>query len=194
MAGGVTDGGRTIAPGAEVVLGFDGSFNGDCTAIVVATVADVPHLDVVACWERPQAARDWQVPIVDVEQAIRDACRRWQVVELAADPLRWARSLQILDGEGLPVAEFPQNPSRMTPATTKFFEAVMNGGITHSGDRALARHVGNAVLRADSRGTRIYKEHKNSTRRIDLAVAAVMAVDRASWHANRAAPMIFLPA
>jgi phage terminase large subunit-like protein len=70
----------------------------------------------------------------------------------------------------------------------------MNGGIRHSGDRALARHVGNAVLRADSPGTRIYKEHKTSTRRIDLAVAAVMAVDRASWYANRAAPMIFLPA
>ncbi len=44
-------------------------------------------------------------------------------MELAADPFRWARTLQILDGEGLPVSEYPQNPSRMTPATTKFFEA-----------------------------------------------------------------------
>jgi phage terminase large subunit-like protein len=38
-----------------------------------------------------------------------------------------------------------------------------------------ARHVGNAVVKNDSRGHRIVKEHKDSARRIDLAVAAVMA-------------------
>lgn len=50
--------------------------------------------------------------------------------------------------------------------------------LAHSGDRALARHVANAVLKADSRGTRIYKQHRHSTRRIDLTVAALMAFDR----------------
>jgi phage terminase large subunit-like protein len=68
----------------------------------------------------------------------------------------------------------------MTPATTRFYEAVMNRSLTHSGDKRLARHIDNAVLKADSRGTRIYKEHKHSQRRIDLAVAAVMALDRAA--------------
>jgi phage terminase large subunit-like protein len=81
----------------------------------------------------------------------------------------------------------PQSPQRMTPATTAFYEAVVNGALTHSGDRSLARHVGNAVHKADSCGTRIYKEHRHSTRRIDLAVAALMAFDRASWHARRPA-------
>jgi phage terminase large subunit-like protein len=33
----------------------------------------------------------------------------------------------------------------------------------------------NATVRTDHRGTRIYKEAKHSTRRIDAAVAAVMA-------------------
>jgi hypothetical protein len=51
-----------------------------------------------------------QVPVVDVEQAIRQACRRWRVLEIAADPFRWARSLQLLEGEGLPVMEYPQPP------------------------------------------------------------------------------------
>jgi hypothetical protein len=50
------------------------------------------------------------------------------------------------------------------------------------------------MLKADSRGTRIVKVHRDSPRRIDLAVATVMAADRAAWHARRAAPMIFLPA
>jgi hypothetical protein len=39
----------------------------------------------------------------------------------------------------------------------------------------LARHIGNAIVREDSRGVRLAKVHQHSTRRIDLAVAAVMA-------------------
>ena len=55
-----------------VVLGFDGSFNGDATALVVCMTGDLPHLDVVRVWERPAGARpEWQVPILDVEEAIR---------------------------------------------------------------------------------------------------------------------------
>jgi len=183
------EGGEPIPAGAEVVLGFDGSFNGDCTALVVVSVADPLHVDVVELWEKPlDDTGDWRVPIADVEDAIRDACRKWQVLELACDPFRWARTYQILESEGLPVVEFPQSPARMTPATTRFYEAVMNGSLTHSGDPRLARHLDNAVLKADSRGTRIYKEHRNSQRRIDLAVAAVMAVDRAAWLAAEPAP------
>jgi phage terminase large subunit-like protein len=166
----------TIADGTEVVLAFDGSFNGDTTVLTVATVAERPHVDVVELWE----AAGTQVPIVDVEAAIRQACRRWRVLEIAADPFRWARSLQLLDGEGLPVLEYPQSPGRMTPATARFYEAVINGALTHSGDSRLARHVGNAVLREDARGARLAKERKDSPRRIDAAVAAVMAHDRAA--------------
>jgi phage terminase large subunit-like protein len=74
----------TIPDGAEVVLAFDGSFNGDTTVLVVASVAERPHIDLVELWE----AAGRQVPIVDVEQAIRMACRRWRVLEIAADPFR----------------------------------------------------------------------------------------------------------
>jgi phage terminase large subunit-like protein len=166
----------TIADGTEVVLAFDGSFNGDTTVLTVATVAERPHVDVVELWE----AAGTQVPIVDVEAAIRAACRRWRVLEIAADPFRWARSLQLLDGEGLPILEYPQSPGRMTPATARFYEAVVNGQLTHSGDTRLAHHVGNAVLREDARGARLAKERKDSPRRIDAAVASVMAHDRAA--------------
>ena len=97
------------------------------------------------------------------------------VKAIVADPFRWARSLQLLAAEGLPVEEFPRSPPRMTPATQRFAEAVLNGTLTHSGNPDLARHVGNAVVKVDTRGTRIVKEHKDSKLRIDLAVAAVMA-------------------
>jgi phage terminase large subunit-like protein len=167
---------RSIPDGAEVVLAFDGSFNGDTTVLTVATVDQRPHVDLVELWE-PDGR---QVPIVDVEQAIRQACRRWRVLEIAADPFRWSRSLQLLDGEGLPIVEYPQSPGRMTPATARFYEAVVNQQPTHPGDSRLARHVSNAVLREDARGARLAKERKDSPRRIDAAVAAVMAHHRAA--------------
>jgi phage terminase large subunit-like protein len=171
-----TDATRPIPDGAEVAVSFDGSFNGDTTVLVVATVDQRPHIDLVELWE----ASGTQVPIVDVEAAIRPACRRWRVLEIAADPFRWARSLQLLEGEGLPIMEYPQSPGRMTPATARFYEAVVNGALTHSGDSRLARHIGNAVLREDARGARLAKERRDSPRRIDAAVAAVMAHDRAA--------------
>jgi phage terminase large subunit-like protein len=181
-----------LGDGAEVVLGFDGSFNGDMTALVAVSVADVPHVEVVAAWERtPDAPDAWQVPIVEVEDTIRAACGRWQVREIVMDLFRWARTAQVLEGEGLPVEAFPQTPARMTPATTRFYEAVTNGSLTHSGDPRLARHIGNCVVRVDSRGTRLAKEHKHSLRRIDLAVAAVMAHSRATWLAGHRALQVF---
>lgn len=172
---------RPIPDLAEVVLGFDGSFSNDSTALVAVQVGDVPHVDVVACWERPpESDPSWRVPIVDVEDAIRQACRRWQVREIVCDPFRWARTYQALEAEGLPVVEFPQSPQRMVPATQRFYEAVLNAGLTQSGDPRLARHIDNCVLKVDARGSRLAKETRNSPRKIDLAVSAVMAFDRAS--------------
>jgi phage terminase large subunit-like protein len=44
----------------------------------------------------------------------------------------------------------------------------------------LARHLSNAVTKTDNIGVRIVKENRASARRIDAAVAAVIAVDRAT--------------
>jgi phage terminase large subunit-like protein len=175
--------GREIPDGADVVLALDGSFSQDCTALVAVSVDDVPHVVVVALWE--STGEDYRVPVADVEEEVRRACRRWQVREIVCDPFRWTRTMQALEAEGLPVVEFPQSPARMTPATTRLYEAIVNNAVTHSGDGRLARHVGNCVLRVDSRGSRLAKEHKHSTRRIDLAVAAVMAHARAAELAGR---------
>jgi phage terminase large subunit-like protein len=178
---GCEDSDISVPKGTAVCLGFDGSHSDDSTAIVAVTYGPVPHVVVVDCWERPEnAADDWKVPITDVEDAIRQACKRWQVKEIVCDPYRWQRSMQILADEGLPVVEFPQTASRMTPATSRFYTACLNQQLTHSGDPRLARHIANAVLRVDHRGQRIAKETQYSARKIDLAIAAVMAFDRAA--------------
>jgi phage terminase large subunit-like protein len=77
----------------------------------------------------------------------------------------------------------------MTPATARFYEAVVNGQVSHSGDSRLARHIGNAVLREDSRGARLAKERKDSPRRID---AAVMTHDRAAALAGAVRDSIYI--
>lgn len=60
------------------------------------------------------------------------------------------------------------------------YQLIVDGELTHDGDPRLARHVANAILKADSRGARLAKEHKDSTRRIDAAICMVMAVHRAA--------------
>lgn len=47
---------------------------------------------------------------------------------------------------------------------------------------------------SDSRGARLAKEHKDSPRRIDAAVAAVMAVPRAAELAGASRPDIYIRA
>ncbi len=118
---------RAIEDGADIVLGFDGSFSGDCTALVAVTVADRPHVHLVRLWEAPEGARDWRVPIVEVEDAIRAACRRWRVLEVAADPYRWpAVPGSCWTPTGIPVGEYPQSPARMGPATSRLYSAVVD--------------------------------------------------------------------
>lgn len=178
---------RPIPDGVDVVLSLDGSYNGDCTALVAVEVGEQLHVDVAGLWERGAHDRDWTVPVLDVEQTIRDACLQWRVVEVCADPFRWQRSLEVLASDGIPVEVFPQSAQRMTPATSRVTDLLASGAMTHSGNAALTRHVSNAVLKVDSRGQRLYKEHKGSDRKIDLAVAMVMGVDRATWWSENSA-------
>lgn len=169
-----------IPDGSRIVLGFDGSWSGDSTAVVGCTLSQRPHLFQVAAWEKPEGASTWRVDVDLVEHTIRDACRRWQVVHVACDPHRWQRSLRMLMDEGLPMVEWPSHQAaRMSPACTQFLEGVMARRLSHDGSPELTSHVANCVVRIDSRGPRIVKETKDSPHKIDLAVAAVIAYDMA---------------
>lgn len=167
---------RVVPDGERIVLGFDGSYSGDSTGLVGCTLDG--HLFVVEAWENPGDPM-WRVPIGEVGAALRDACRKYQVLEIACDPYRWAREIQELGDEGLPAVEFPQSPNRMVPACAAFYDAVMDGQLTHDNDPRLIRHVANSVVKRDRFGPRIVKDSKDSPRKIDLAVCAVMAYARA---------------
>ena len=172
-----------VKPDARVVLGFDGSYKRDATALIGATIEEHPHVFVVEVWERPAGAPDdWRIPRVDVERVLADAIERFQVVEVAADPPGWHRELEDWT-EAYPdlIAEYPTNQAaRMAPAVDKFRSAVLEGGLTHDGSSILARHVANAAVRETRSGMLLTKAVEG--RKIDAAIAAVLAYDRAAWH------------
>ncbi|MEW2406461.1 terminase large subunit domain-containing protein [Streptomyces griseoviridis] len=165
-----------LLPAQAVVLGFDGSWKGDSTALVACRVEDL-RVFVLGHWEAPQGDAHWRVPMPDVRESLREALDTYRVVNLVADPYRWEETLENLEAEGYPVEAFPTNSlARMVPATQAVYDAARDGRMSHDGNPSLARHIGNAVIREDARGARITKEHASSRRKIDLAVAMILAV------------------
>ena len=176
---------QPLDPDDEYILGFDGSFSGDTTAIIGCTIPteDKPaHVFMVKAWEKPVGADDsWRVEIQEAEHEILAFCGRFKVREVVCDPFRWQRSMEVLQDQGVPIVEYPTTSARrMVTACAKFYDAVTEKRLTNDGDAMVARHFTNAVTKADNLGVRIVKENRNSNRRIDCAVAAIAAYDRAS--------------
>jgi phage terminase large subunit-like protein len=176
----------TLTSEDEIVLGFDGSYNGDASVIVGAVVprveGDPVKVFMVKAWEKDleHDGPEWRVDIGEVEQTVLDFCQKHNVKEIACDPFRWQRSMEVLEGYGLPVVAFPQSPQRMIKACAGFFDSVAEKRLIHDGDPLLTRHIGNTAVKLTPAGPHIKKENPNSPRKIDAAVAAILAVDRAS--------------
>jgi phage terminase large subunit-like protein len=173
---------KEIDKDVPVILGFDGSFSGDASVIVGVTIEEVPHVFLVEAWEKqPEDTDDWRVDSLEVENSIIEACSRMNVKEIACDPFRWQRTMQVLQDAGLPIVEWPStSASRMIPACSKFYDAVVSEKLTNDGNPLLTRHISNAVVKVDRLGPRIVKEHRGSPRKIDGAVASIIAFDRAT--------------
>ena len=177
---------QDLDPDAEYMVGFDGSFSGDTTVLVGCTIPkdeESPYLFLIKAWEKDDRIHDdsWRVEIQEVENAIADFCARFKVREVACDPFRWQRSMEVLADKGIPIVEYPSTSARrMVTSCAKFYDAVLDKKLVHDGNALLARHLSNAVVKSDNLGVRIVKENRNSSRRIDAAVAAVIAFDRAT--------------
>jgi len=177
-----------VQDGAKVVLGFDGSYSGDSTALVAATVEPIPHLFVLGLWEHPGGNVAWTVDHDQVEAKVHEAFRRFEVVEMSADPPYWSQQLtrwmeQYGDDRVIAFNTFVRK--RMAAACSSFYQATSNEGLTHDGSPGLARHISNSVLKESAQGAYITKEDKSSPRKIDAAIAAVIAYNRAAYHAQQ---------
>lgn len=192
-----TDASAVVADGDVVVLGFDGSRGRargkpDATALIGCRVSD-GHLFQVAVWEAddryPDAWETWQPSIAEVEAELERAFQRWSVVGLYCDPGRdWRSHVNAWEARysaRLTVRVSRDHPCEwwMTGGRSALVEraveslegAVRNGDCTHDGASALTRHVLNARRRFSHGKLALGKEHSHSVRKVDAAVAAVLA-------------------
>jgi phage terminase large subunit-like protein len=191
---GVAAADRVVGGGEEIVLGFDGSRRRsrgvtDATALVGCRVSD-GHLFLLGCWEQPEGpfGEEWQVPTVEVLAAVEDAFKTYRVVGMYADPAKWESHVATWEakhGRRLKVKSTAQHPiewwmtggrsNLIVRALEKFRSSVVDGELTHDGSSVLTRHVLNARRRESRSGIQIAKEHPESPRKIDAAIAAVLA-------------------
>jgi phage terminase large subunit-like protein len=132
------------------------------------------------------AGPDWQVPRDEVADVLERMIGGYNVLEVACDPWGWRSEMQEWSERysGQLVVEFATNSrAHMGPACDRFRADVQAGTLTHDGDATLARHVGHCVAKVTAHGTTVTKAHPDSRRKIDVAVAAVVAYERAAWHA-----------
>ena len=189
-----------ISPDEDYVLGFDGSYASDSTALVVCTIPkddELPKVALVRTWEKNFGVDDdsWRVPMDEVKHTIIEYTQKYpKVREIACDPYRWAQMMQDLDELGLPIVEYKTNLlNLMIPATQKVFDAVVEGKLVHDGNPALSRHIDNCVIKTDHRGQRVTKEHSNSKKKIDNAIAFIIAYDRATvGRMEEVVPQVFV--
>lgn len=179
-----------VAERTEIVLGFDGSYDRASVGLVGCTLEG--HLFVLYGRERTEKdPEDWRVPTVEVNAAVASVFDRFQVVEFAADQRRWASEVELWTeqyGEEV-VVDFPTGSGgvRFAKACGRLYGAVRDlAGISHDGHEGIARHLKNAAVRETPDGAYIVKGDRHSTRRINLAAAAVIAYDRAMWRAHEA--------
>lgn len=176
---------RKISSNERVVLAFDGSASGDSTALVGCTMDG--HVWLEGIWENPGDER-WRVPRESVNAAVDLAFQRYDVVELACDPWGWRSEIEAWanrHGEKRVLEWNTAAAVRMAPATDRLYQAVMTKTVSHDGDEQLAAHIAHCVAKRTPMGDLVSKDKRGSPRKIDAAVAAIVAYDRAAWHSTK---------
>lgn len=174
---------------ALIVIGFDGSTSRDSTALVATEVA-TGHQWPLGIWERPQNAREWEVPYAEVDAALAAAFSRYEVWRMYCDPRWWETRIAAWAGRygDKVVVEWRTNrPRPMAESLLAYRNAIMAGDLTHDGDRTFAAHIANAVRHRenflDDEGhpmVTIRKERDDSPNKMDAAIAGCL-----SWEARR---------
>lgn len=188
----------------KAFLFFDGSKSDDSTGIVGCRLSD-GYVFTVGVWERPPRVDAWQVDREAVDRRMSETVERLDVLGLWADPSdarddetgerywedlldtwsrRWSFELPaVKTGESAhPVIwdmRSPAHQKTFVGHAERFITDVAEGNLPHDKDKRLSAHVKNARRRQSKFGVSLGKEHRESRKKIDLAVCAVGA--RMMW-------------
>jgi hypothetical protein len=136
-----------LAAGTPIALGFDGSKKRDATALIASRLSDGKMFEL-RVWERPKDALEWNVPTLEVDQAVKDTFAAYKVSFMFADPYRWQDYLDNWSAKWPDrIVEFPTNiEQRMDKAIERFTTAFSGDEIDHDGSEHLTAHAKNAVI------------------------------------------------
>lgn len=184
-------------------LGVDLSSSGDLTVVVAAfrhgegyivvpwffcpkenlrerqELSDAPYVR----WAADSLITATEGNVVDfraVESKIRDLCDEFDVKEIAFDPALARSSLNNLQEDGLPAIEFRQGSLSMMPAILELERAVLAKRLTHGAHPIMRFCMSNCEVETNSHGHKVRLHKSKKWLSIDGAVAAAMAVMRAS--------------
>lgn len=175
-----------LEPGDRVTLGFDGSKSNDWTALVACRVED-GCVFLIKAWN-PAKYPNEEVPREDVDATVRSMFERYDVVAFRADVKefeayvdQWGRDfkkrLKVDASPNNPVAfDMRGNTKVFAMDCERFLDCVLEGEVVHDGNLTLRQHVLNARrYPTQFDAISIRKASKDSSRKIDSAVCAVLA-------------------
>lgn len=187
----------------EWALFFDGSKSDDATGLVACRIDD-GHVVTLGMWQKPPKGRDqdWVVPRAEVDLRVRTVFEVFNVVGFFADPSHtrddetaerfwddiidgWHRTYRdrlrvwAQPGKGGHSVMWdmtsPARSQEFTAAAERAASDIDRGALTWDGDPRLRIHVRNARRFPNKYGTSLWKGHRTSKRKIDLAVCMVGA-------------------
>ena len=132
-------------------------------------------------WERQGVLETTEGDVIHygfIESFIEDLGKRFHIKEIAFDRWGAVQMVQNLEGLGFTVVPFGQGFKDMSPPSKRLMELVLERNVAHGGHPVLRWMMDNIFVRTDPAGN-IKPDKEKSTEKIDGAVAAVMALDRA---------------
>lgn len=172
--------------GEKITLGFDGSKSNDWTALVACRVDD-GMLFVLGVWN-PKDEPSGEIDREKVDAVVRSAKVKYEVVGFRADVRefeayvdQWGElfrlDLKVNASPANPVAfDMRGNQKRFAMDCERFHDAVIERTLSHDGNPTLKQHVVNAKMHMTTYdAVAIRKATKESSRKIDAAVCAVLA-------------------
>lgn len=126
-----------------------------------------------------------------VEAKIRDICQDFDVQEIAFDPALAGVMMNNLQEDGLPALPMRQGALSMMPAIAAMELAIVKRQLRHGGHPVLRFCVANAEVETNSHGHKVRLGKSKKWLSIDGAVAACMAIMRASLGQSTGAGSVY---
>jgi phage terminase large subunit-like protein len=175
-----------LKKGDRITLGFDGSKSNDWTALVACRVED-GCLFLIKTWD-PEKCPSGEIPREDVDAVVRSMFVSYDVVAFRADVKefeayvdQWGRDfrkqIKVNATPGNPIAfDMRGQSKRFGFDCERFLDAVLERELNHDGNPVLKQHVLNARRHPNQfDAIAIRKASKDSSKKIDAAVCAVLA-------------------